>query len=272
MLGAGLAAGIVLALAWRPWRRSAGADETRVATAAAFAAAYAWVYVALHGGGPPWPPKEAGHWLVLLVVASPLLALRGALAWVLRAVAVASFLWLGLAPLRQHVWSGGGAALWLGGLFVAWIVLLASRADLARRVRGADAALTAAVTCAGTAKALGESWMGSAGHLAGGLTAACVAWLGLALWRRELPIAPAAWVPLGLALPGLLVIAAFFTEIPPAVCVLLALAPEVGRLEVGPRGGWRATLVHAAAAAALVALAVGLALPAESPYGHASGR
>ena len=272
ILAAAIVGTLVLAIGVRPWRRSRGVRGASFGAALAVAAAYVAAYASVHGGLPGWPPVEVGHWLLLFVALSPLLALApegghavDALRWGLRTAGIALFLWMGLEPLRVHAWGAGEGSLWLGGLGVGWLLLFASHGALARRRSGVEPALIAALACGGTAAVVGQSTGGTA-LLAAGMGAVCGAWIAISVWRREARLAPGAFEVLSVALPGLLVIGHLFAAAPASSCLLVALAPQATWI-LPRRAGAGPFVVRALVALAVCALGAWLALPEPSPYG-----
>ena len=194
--------------------------------------------------GVPWPPVEAPQYLfyfalpALLIGAVPLPAAAGA---ALRVVLAGLLLWPMSGPKLEYSWTGGEAALWLGGgallLGGVWAAV-----DRAADTRPAPvAALPVALTAALGAAALGGTGSIVYGKLGGVLATGLGLNALLALLRKDAPTSRAA---LAVGLPmvlGMLFAGVWFSQLPLPAALLLGLAPlgalapkADGKLPVGP--------------------------------------
>jgi len=264
-----LVAGLILALLG--WARSREAGS-RVAWAAALAwgLAYGLAYYALKDGLPPWPPKEATHWLFYAMLLSiPVAASQGRAGsvphFVLGSALIGGFVWLASEPLRQYEWEGAHAWQVPAGIIGVAALALWGNSDLVRvRRTGVQVPGAFALTLGATAFALGQSTGGSA-NLAGGIAALGGLWCVLALVRSGKAVTYGASLPFTLALTGLLLLGVGYAKTPLSSAILLALAPQAIRI------GWpverRALgfLLSVLACAAVCAIAAYLSLAPPEP-------
>lgn len=224
-VGASASAGLVLALAARPWR---GRGEPTPAWSAPLAlAAGAAAGFWLTRGRPSFPPTQAVHWLFYAALAGGAcgafeaargksVALRGLLAALLPVLV--------LAFQRERYWARVEGVLWTAGLaallFVTWNVLAAAEGH-----GGGTRAL--GLACA-TALAAG-SYALAGGALFAQFTGALALAMGLCallgLWRRAPGLGPGGIAPYVLLHHGMLWCARWVNELSLPAFVLLALAP-----------------------------------------------
>jgi hypothetical protein len=272
---------LVLALAgWGPWpNRDRGARRERGARVA-WSSACAWglgYAAAFHAmwGMPPFPPTEAGHWLLLaMLLAAPIASLeccKGAprVAYVLLGTSLlAAFVWFASEPLRTHLWSGRAAqwkpaALALGAA-LHWLLTLDA---LRRRPSGPLGAIVLALTMGAAAFVLGQS-TGASAHVAAGLIGVLVVSGLVAFVRPGREVMWGSALPFSLALAGLLFIGFFFAKVPWTSALLLLAAPQSLRLAGLPSKGWAQYTLSLLVAAAVCGAAAYLGLPADDPYGY----
>jgi hypothetical protein len=300
------AAGIVLAAAWRPWSRPPppGAWTAAVALGAGYAAGHARV-MATGGalaGWPSLPPIDAVDWLAWLAIAAAAAAgmdrilrrpRRGGggqvaterpyapLGWVGRlgtfAVAVLAP-WLILKPALPR--ESPPVPEWTAVLLFLPLVLFVPFETLAARRPGPRLPLIFAIALLGTSASLLVSGSLRLAQLAGCLTAALGAALGISLWRRDFTLAGGGVVT-GI-LGGLILAGRLYSELPFASAILLALSflaaflGDIGRYWLlerfvrswrpRPRAASLASIAAAIVAAAGATAVAWSASPAFEPY------
>ena len=262
---------VVLALAWRPWRRDPPVMRGHWGGAVGAGAAFLAAYALLDGEVPPWPPGQARHWLFYLTTGLTLLALldAAAYAWVhvpdwLRAevalvASAAVVLCLFQSLLRADTWPAPEAAMWVAGmtaaLHVAWV---STEALVGRLPRGAGPAITVVFT-AGVALVSMLSGSVVYGRLAGSLAVVSAAAFVISLLARGFSLARG---PVGIVVPVAvaLVFLGYHLAEMEAINGGLLLAglvlPWLARL---PPLARRRPWVRAAVAVALATLPVGVA-------------
>jgi len=265
-------AAAILRLARRP---AAGAGGSVAAGGLAVALGYAVGHLGPRGIGPV-PPVEASQWLPYLALGAaalcalePLLAGRAALHRLGGLALLVAGLVLLLRAKTTYGWTAAESAVWLGALALMLLGLWLELEWVVPALPPLSGWIVLVVVCVGGAIALAASGSLLLGLLGGALAAACGgAAFTAALatghgFERRSAIAPT------VILAGLLAIGYFYSELPAASAALLAIAPlatkAVPRSLVNRRGAWTGALLHGAAAALPVALALGLALAASPP-------
>ncbi len=269
------AAGLILLLGWRPWKRALEPDAA-AAAAGPLALGGAWLAAQIAIVGVALPPVQASDWLAVLVAAAVLGGLVEALRrppawmrWSWRAALSLALPALLALPLWRSSWSSLEALAVIGaaaiGVFGAWSLLEAQ----ARRRAGAAMPLLLAVLAGGSALVLALSGSASLGQLGGALAAAVGAALVIALLQPRLSLAHGAIGPLVIALAGLWLNGTFYADVPIGSLVLLFVAPWlalVGRLgRVQRLAAWQSALVRAGAVLLPLALAAAWAYGASPP-------
>ena len=271
LIPSAFALAVVLIAAWVAKRRPGAFSGAGPAIAAAFLAAFVAAT-----GWPRWPPVGSSQKLFYVVAAAALAGLAAAALrrrfadWLARGALTALLLVFLLQP-RLDAWSGGRAALWLAGLFVAGVAVFWAWGTSLAATSDGDSLFSAAVRAAvvgGSAVVLGLSESALLAQLAG--AAACgvvvVELAGRALKRR-------AWqhgddLAVSAVLVGLLLIGHFYAGLKPSTAILLVLAYLLLTL---PGDLWWHRLAPLLPLAVAVGLAVAAVLAKEKdPYDYYS--
>jgi len=262
-----LAAGALLALAWKPWRREEAPDG-RWSSAPALALGF--LVGALLVGGAPVLPGLGGDrepasldWLFLLVLvaglAFPFQERLGR--W--RDFARGGFAVLAIElVLRNQVqrWEGLAGVGWIVGLTALYVLVWACLVHLAERRSGASMPLVAWLTVAALSTVAALTGSARIGQLGGGLAAGLGAAVVLAWWRPRLSLGRGAAGVVTLVLFGLGANAHFYSYTAALDVLLVAAAPACALLaELGPLRS-RSDRGRTALALGLAALPIAVAL------------
>jgi hypothetical protein len=268
LLAAALACAAALVPGWLIGRRTAR-GERRTGGGFAMAVGYLVGHLLLEGWRP-WPPRERLDWLWYLTAAAGVMSLldgvrrcKVILCWAMRLPLWLAVAWVTLPPAVRREAPPGEQALWLAGLGVLGLAWWWALDYQGRQLPTPAAVPTLLATAAGTAAVLyyGPSYKMT-------LLAAVVAATLVPVALRAL-LAPAltvATAPLAVLLPGLWLIAQFYSDPPPPPASLALLAgaavagapvctPLTRRLKPWARGlvAFALTLALAAGAVALAA-------------------
>ena len=238
-----LAAGIIWGLGWKLWRPiSKGAEIENGYWSGAVGCALA-VAIGSFGlmGWVGFPPRLAEGWLPFIAGGAALIALFESLVlrknWLARAsiwlVLLAVMVWLLMSPRRSSLSTLEYSA-WVGGIAVcAWVGQSVVEA-LAERWTGASIPLSLWVWSVGIAAC--EALTGSLryGQLAGVLAAAMGAGFVAALLKSKIAFSRGAVTIVTSAAYALLLCGYFYSDLPFASAVILALAPLI--LWIGETG------------------------------------
>jgi hypothetical protein len=272
---AALAAAVATALlfVFACWWKSA----SRCAGAIAIGAGYVAGHV-LAAGWPPFPPRNATHWLfwfavigVIAAAADALVRPKGTIRLVTWAIICTIACRLILQPKFSYAWSAAEG--WLRVVAIGLgVVVLTCCLDLVERRPFGTATLFSVTTvlCGGACVALILSGSLLLGQLACILTA-IAATCFLLIIAVTAPFRPSgAAAPLSLICAGLWLTGFFYAELPAASALLLALAPAIALLPVGKESHSQSRVLayRIAFVAAPVAIAVVLALHASPPLDY----
>lgn len=261
--------GLILASALGLWRPTAQARRTAWPWPMALGLGYAAGHVALIGL-PPFPPVEAVHWVLVVVLAMAIVQAglsdaghreqaRNLATSLLLGVAV----FLLLRPLLHHSLSPGtaiGKALLVGVVWFATALLLGQEARRQPSENWLGLCFLTGLGVSGTILFTGSALLA---QLAGVCVATLGATLVLALWNRSLRVGPGAAPVLTMTQGALWFAAHLYSEMPGTFGALLALGPALGalggRLAFAKRSRLAASVATLVPAALPVALAVALA-------------
>ena len=264
----GLAAGVVLLIGTRPWRKQ-GRAPNRWIGAAAVGTAYLVGHLAV-AGWPGWVPLRATGWLLHIAAAAVAVALvesRAAtptwLRWLLRVGLAVVAAWLLLRVPVANQWSAGKAALYLGGVALgmlsAWVCL--DRATAANDPRLALLLLLILATTGAIVVVLSGSLL--VGQLGVVLAAAMGAALVFAMLFPGAVAVPSMVPPIAAVAWASWTIALLFADMPTMAALLLGLAPATmfaaDRAVAERLGGYLAAAVRLAAVTLCLAGALGVA-------------
>lgn len=270
----GCITGIILLLAWRPWRAGRFIDG-RWAGALAIGAGYAAGYARLVGEFH-FPPVEVDNWIVYFLLPAALVGALGCwlrpgpVVWLIAVMVLCgALIWLLLRPLIGGVISPGGAVLripFLAILMTLWWVMLN---QLARRGPRLVAPAVAFLVAVGSAVVLGSNGMALRGGFpCAAMSAVLAGVLLIALISRRFTLAGGGTLAVTIVLFGTIIYGYFYIYPEPsrrltgAMCLLLAsplLAWVGGIRRLRRRKAWQRGLVSAAAVLLGVAGAVALA-------------
>src|SRR3954470_8709232 len=170
---------LVLAVAWRPWRRDPPVMRGHWGGALAAGAAFVLAYGLLDGEVPAWPPAQARHWLFYFAAGLTVLGLLDAAAyaffhvsdWVrAEAALVASGIivpCLFASLLRADTWPPLTAVIWVVGMTVVLHLAWMSSEILVHRLPRGTGAAVLFVFAAGAALVMMLSGSLIYGRLAG---------------------------------------------------------------------------------------------------------
>jgi hypothetical protein len=170
---------LILAIAWRPWRRTDPVLRGHWGGALAAGASFLAAYALLDGEVPAWPPAQSRHWLFYAAIALTVLGVadaalhrivhvrdwvRGEAALVVCALLVPCL----FRPLIEaQTWPPASAVEWVVGMVVALHLAWASTELLVGRLPRAVGPAVLLVFCAGAALTLMLSGSIVYGRLAG---------------------------------------------------------------------------------------------------------
>jgi hypothetical protein len=270
-LAAAVAAALLFVLAFR-WK-----SASRCAGAIAIGAGYVAGHV-LAAGWPPFPPRNATHWLfwfavigVIAAVADAVVRLKGTVRLLTWTIICTMARRLILQPKFSHAWSAAEG--WLRVFAIALgVVVLTCCLDLVERRPFGAATLFSVTTilCGGAFIALILSGSLLLGQLAC-ILSATVATCFLLIIAVTAPFHPSgAAAPLSLICAGLWLSGFFYAELPAASALLLALAPAIALLPVGKKSYSQSRVLayRIAFVAVPVVLAVVLAYHASPPLDY----
>lgn len=270
-LAAAVAAALlfVLAFRWKSASRCAGA----IATGAGYVAGHM-----LAAGWPPFPPRNATHWLfwfavigVIAAVADALIRPKGTVRLLTWAIICTMACRLILQPKFSYAWNAAEG--WLRVFAIALgVVILTCCLDLVERRPFGTATLFSVTTilCGGAFIALilsGSLLLGQLACILSAIAATCF----LLIIAVTAPFHPSgAAAPLSLVCAGLWLTGLFYAELPAASALLLALAPAIALLPLGKESYSQSRVLayRIAFVAVPVALAVVLAYHASPPLDY----
>jgi hypothetical protein len=270
-LAAAVAAALLFVLAFR-WK-----SASRCAGAIAIGAGYVAGHV-LAAGWPPFPPRNATHWLswfavigVIAAVADAVVRLKGTVRILTWAIICTMACRLILQPKFSYAWSAAEG--WLRVFAIALgVVVLTCCLDLVERRPFGAATLFSVTTvlCGGAFIALilsGSLLLGQLACILSAIAATCF----LLIIAVTAPFHPGgAAAPLSLVCAGLWLSGFFYAELPAASALLLALAPAIALLPVGKESYSQSRVLayRIAFVAVPVVLAVVLAYHASPPLDY----
>lgn len=268
----GLAAVLILSLAWQPWRDSAPGDSQGwIANAIAWTAGTFLAVHAMKGRLPNFPPTEAEHFWAYAALLCLVPALLEARSWrvstMLGGTIFAAFAWLASEPLRTSYWEGTEPWLQVGGATAVGALLFLLRPrPAAEWAEGPSYPGALALSTGCGAALLGQSY-GGAAHVVGALAffPAVVACIAMIRPRRcYWPGLAAAWT---MGVPGLMVVGVWFAETPWSAALIIALSPQLVRLPLmRNRSRRERAVLHGALVVAAGALALWIGYEPASPY------
>jgi hypothetical protein len=259
----------IFARCWKSASRCAGA----IAIGAGYAAGHV-----LAAGWSPFPPRHATHWLfwfavigVIAAGADALVRPKGTVRFVTWAIICTIACRLILQPKFSYAWSAAEGWLWVFAIALG-VVALTCCLDLVERRPFGAATLFSVTTilCGGACGALilsGSLLLGQLACILSAIAATCF----LLIIAVTAPFHPSgAAAPLSLVCAGLWLSGFFYAELPAASALLLALAPAIALLPVGKRSYSQSRVLacRIAFVAVPVALAVVLALHASPPLDY----
>jgi hypothetical protein len=255
------------------WWKSASRCAGAIATGSGYVAGHV-----LAAGWPPFPPRNATHWLfwfavigVIAAAADALVRPKGTVRLVTWAVICTIACRLILQPKFSYAWSAAEG--WLRVFAIALGVVVLTRClDLVERRPFGAATLFSVTTilCGGACIALilsGSLLLGQLACILIAIAATCF----LLIIAVTAPFHPSgAAAPLSLVCAGLWLSGFFYAELPAASALLLALAPAIALLPVGKEShsDSRVLAYRSAFVAVPVAIAVVLALRASPPLDY----
>jgi hypothetical protein len=238
-------------------------------------------YIAGHGvaaGWPPFPPRQATHWLFWFAAIGVIAAAADALVRPKRAVRLVTWAIictiacrLILQPKYSYAWSAAEGWLWVFAIALG-VVVLTCCLDLVERRPFGTATLFSVTTvlCGGACVALllsGSLLLGQLACILSAIPGTCF----LLIIALTAPFCPSdAAAPLSLVCAGLWLSGFFYAELPATSALLLGLAPAMALLPVPKEShSQRRVLAYRTAFVAVpVAIAVVLALHASPPLDY----
>ena len=255
------------------WWKSASRCAGAIATGAGYVAGHM-----LAAGWPPFPPRNATHWLfwfavigVIAAAADALVRQKGTVRLVTWAIICTIACRLILQPKFSYAWSAAEGWLRLIAIALGVVVLTCCLDVVERRPFGAATLFSVTtILCGGACIALilsGTLLLGQLACILSAIAATCF-FLIIAVTAPFHPRGAAA--PLSLVCAGLWLSGFFYANLPAASALLLAFAPAIALLPVGKDGRSQSRVLayRTAFVAVPVVVAVVLALHASPPLDY----
>ncbi len=260
-------AGVLLALAWKPWTDGTkGVFGGFWGGAVAIGVAYLAAHLGLVGL-PDLVPTEALDWMPYMALLAVLVGvIEGRtysskwLRWLLRAAASFATLYFVLGFMVENYWEGTSAFIWLGTLTLLTLEIISVFDRLADRYPGALVPVAMMLTAAVGALVVGLTGSARVAQLLGALAAAGGAALVVAWWHGALRVSRGAATVFTVIFAGLLAFGYMSTADVPGwselldhrhslAVLLVALAPMllwgVDTKAVSSMDSWKRVLVGA---------------------------
>jgi hypothetical protein len=283
LLPAGLATVLLAISGW--WSRRPAVKRRRPAWTPAVALGVGYVvgHIAIRGR-PPYPPSlsmDAGHWIAVMAPAAMLLGVIEAavrlpswLRWALRAALLMLLLWLMLNGMLSPDSDNRLSWFVLAAIGLAALRFWGDLEALAARVRGPSLPFGLMLIAAGASGVLVASGSLVQGLQGGTLTAILGVLFLASFWHRDRRLLRSGVPVVAVILIGLSMEGFFYSYVPPASIVLLAIAPGgiwLGRnLAARCRSRWVAGVLTTIAVLVPVGLALATAIATSPAQAHAT--
>lgn len=275
-----LIAGILFAVAWRPWRRYSQLKHAETIGPLAIGISYLVGHIGI-AGFPSFPPVEAVQWLIyfaaIIIVLGMIESLRKGrkfFPWGIRLHLAFGLPWMLLRSMFQHHWGTIEGMVWVLGTGLLILLFWKTLDALAEGFTGYPAPLLFLIIATGLSIALVISGSALLGHLSGLLAAAMGIAFFIALFVPSFSLAHGATSFYAVVLGGLLINGYFYSELSMlSILPLIAapMVPWVGKLSIFKKRGilW-INAVASVSIAILIGIAVLLAIQASPPlnYGY----
>jgi hypothetical protein len=259
---------IVLAIAWRPWRKHAPNDWGHWAGPVALAGAFVLSFVGAAGRLPPVPPIQVTDWLPYIAMAAAVIGVIDATLqiprtarWAIGCACIAAATWLLIRPLPAETHSLSTKLGWLVMRAVVWGGWWIALDGLAHERPGFSVPRDLLIVTAASALVLMMSGSKLLGLLGGSLAASLAAFVVIGFFA-DLSIARGGALVLAALLSGLLICGLFYASLARQNALLLLLAAVLTSAARFPPvknlAGWKRHSVQIALAAVPAGLAVAL--------------